>query len=266
MRSIRVMGFCGITFLSAAACENATSRGTNLTPSQPVAPQPQQQADPLEEFKKRTPSIIADYLRDHTIRKVQLGAGPSRLEGWLNTDIEPGPDALAYLDATQRFPFEDGSVHYIFSEHLIEHLTYEEGQGMIAEAYRVLAPGGRMRISTPDLMQFIALFDKNPSEDARAYIDGKRDWHQWPREPNAAAIILNLQLSSWGHRFMYDFATLSGALTRSGFHNPTEFEENVSNDPHLRELEERDTGVNARWSAYETMSIEVEKPRISTTH
>ena len=108
-------------------------------------------------------------MRGHQTRKVQLGAGSSRLEGWLNTDIEPG-DGLAYLDATKPFPFEDDSVHYIFSEHLIEHLTYDEGKAMMAEAHRVLAPGGKMRISTPNLTRFIELFDKTPSEEARAVL------------------------------------------------------------------------------------------------
>lgn len=203
-------------------------------------------------------------MQEHAIRKVQLGAGGSRLAGWLNTDIEPG-DGLAYLDATKRFPFADGSIHYIFSEHVIEHLTYDDGKGMMAEAYRVLAPGGKMRISTPDLMRFIDLFDENPSEAARDYLVGKRKWHEWPDEPNAAAIILNLQMSSWGHKFMYDLATLGASLQRVGFGNVREFEENISDDEHLRELEERDDGVTARWSAYETMSVEVEKPRAATT-
>ena len=92
---------------------------------------------------------------------------------------------------------------------------------MIAEAYRVLAPGGKMRVSTPNLMQFIALFDKNPSDEARAYMDGKLKWHRWPKEPNAAAIILNLQMSSWGHKFMYDFETLSGALVQRRISKPS---------------------------------------------
>jgi predicted SAM-dependent methyltransferase len=217
-----------------------------------------------EQFQKDSPGIIERYVRDHEIRKVQLGAGASRLKGWLNTDIEPG-DGLAYLDATKPFPFEDGSIHYIFSEHVIEHLTYEEGKTMIAEAFRVLAPGGRMRVSTPDMKQFIALFDPKPSDEARAYLDGKRMWHEWPNDANAATIILNLQMSSWGHKFMYDFDTLAGALSRAGFTSPEQFEENISNHDHLRDLEERDTGANARWSDYETMSVEAGKPASHTT-
>jgi predicted SAM-dependent methyltransferase len=221
--------------------------------------------DPAEEFKRNSASIITEYVRGHEIRKVQLGAGRSRLKGWLNTDIEAGGDGLAYLDATKRLPFDDGSIHYIFSEHVIEHLTYDEGKALFAEAYRVLAAGGKMRVSTPNLTQFIALFDKHPSDEAKAYIQGKLLWHEWPPAPNSAAIILNLQMSSWGHKFMYDVETLSAALLQEGFRNAQEFEENISNDEHLRNLEERDAGVNARWNDYETMSLEVEKPRASTT-
>jgi predicted SAM-dependent methyltransferase len=246
-----------LAILFTGGCDTATSTEQPLVPA-PPAP------TPVERFQNDSPAIIERYLREHPIRKVQLGAGGSRLAGWLNTDIEPG-DGLAYLDATKRFPFEDGSIHYIFSEHVIEHLTYEEGKAMMAEAYRVLAPGGKMRTSTPDLMRFIDLFDENPSEAARDYLIGKRKWHEWPDEPNAAAIILNLQMSSWGHKFMYDLTTLGASLQRVGFRNVREFEENASDDEHLRELEERDDGVTARWSAYETMSVEVEKPRADTT-
>jgi predicted SAM-dependent methyltransferase len=261
------MGLMRLIFLLAvgallAACDRTTA---NEQASAVAAPQTQQPTAAVEAFQKNSASLITEYVRRHDIRKVQLGAGNSRLAGWLNTDIEPGADGLAYLDVTERFPFEDGSIHYVFSEHLIEHLTYDEGKAMIAEAYRVLAPGGRMRISTPDLMQFIALFDEPPSDEARAYIDGKLKWHQWPAEPNAPAIILNLQMSSWGHKFMYDLPTLSASLVRAGFSGPQTFEENISNDVHLRGLEERDAGVNERWNNYETMSVEVEKPRRSQT-
>jgi len=249
-----------LAILFTAGCDRATAE------KQPIlAPQPTQApTSPLEQFQKNSAAVIERYMREHQTRKVQLGAGASRLQGWLNTDIEPG-DGLAYLDATKPFPFEDDSVHYIFSEHVIEHLTYDEGKAMIAEAHRVLAPGGKMRMSTPNLTRFIELFDKSPSEEAKAYLVGKRQWHEWPDEPNAAAIILNLQMSSWGHKFMYDVETLGASLQRVGFRNVRELEENISTDQHLRNLEERDSGVNARFSDYETMSVEAEKPRISTT-
>jgi predicted SAM-dependent methyltransferase len=245
--------------IASVACEGASTKPPQASPSAQTAP-----ADPADSFRRDTPALIDKYLEEHPVRKLQIGSGSSRLKGWLNTDIEPGTGGLAFLDATKRFPFEDGELHYIFSEHVIEHLSYDEGKFMVAEAYRVLAPGGKMRISTPDLARFIALFDKDPGEEARAYIVGKLAWREWPKDPNPAAIILNLQMSSWGHKFMYDVETLGAMLSRAGFRNLQEFEENISGDEHLRDLEARDTGVNKRWSDYETMSIEVEKPRATT--
>ena len=63
-----------------------------------------------------------------------------------------------YLDATQTFPLPDCSFDYIFSEHMIEHVTYQNGKRMILECYRVLKPGGLLRISTPDLSFLVDLY------------------------------------------------------------------------------------------------------------
>ena len=249
--------------LFAEEWREATSTQAN-DPAVHSTPAVGPEAEALATFKERSQAIIDEYMREQPVKRLQIGAGSSRRDGWLNTDIEPGA-GLAYLDASRRFPFDDGTFHYIFSEHVIEHLTYDEGKVMIAEAYRVLAPGGKMRLSTPNLTRFIQLFDDNPSEEAKAYLRGKVEWHQWPQDANRAAIILNLQMSSWGHKFTYDVETLGGALTRAGFENVREFEENISHDPYLRDLEARVGGMFERWSDYETMTIEVEKPRHTTT-
>ena len=127
-----------------------------------------------------SPRIISDYMKTTTVRKLQLGAGSNNIPGWLNTDIDVGPNQ-AYLDATKPFPFSDASIHYIFSEHVIEHLTYEQGLGMLKECRRVLVPGGKMRIVTPNLLKFIRLFQQPKTEAMRTYIDGKLAWHSWPR-------------------------------------------------------------------------------------
>lgn len=217
------------------------------------------------DFQQRSRATIDAYLRDHDVKKLQIGAGTARHEGWLNTDIEPG-DGLAFLDASKAFPIPDGVFHYVASEHVIEHLTFEQGTTMIAESYRILAPGGKVRIATPNLLRFIELFQPQRSDAATTFMNGKLRWHEWPREPSSPAIVLNLQLSSWGHKFTYDPATLEAALARAGFTSIQQFEMSASDDPVLKDFEARTTGVNAPTVRHETMVLQATKPDRKSTN
>jgi predicted SAM-dependent methyltransferase len=213
----------------------------------------------VSEFKQRSRAIIDAYLRDQPVKKLQIGAGTARHEGWLNTDIEPG-EGLAFLDASKPFPLPDGSFHYIASEHVVEHLSFADGATMLGESYRILAPGGKVRIATPNLLRFVELFDTSRSEAATNFMAGKLAWHEWPKEPSSPAIVLNLQLSSWGHKFTYDPATLTAALARAGFTSIEQFEMSESDDEVLKDFEARTSGVNAATVRHETMVIQATKP------
>ena len=116
--------------------------------------------------------IIDNYLSTHPEAKLQLGAGPNNMPGWLNTDIEPAP-GQAYLDATKPFPMPDRTFNYITSEHVFEHLSYENGRRMLQECYRILKPGGRLRIATPDLSKFVSLFSLQQTPEMTKYLDQK---------------------------------------------------------------------------------------------
>ena len=50
-----------------------------------------------------SPGIISAYLKQNSVRKLQIGAGPNNFTGWLNTDYTP-IRGQAYLDATAPFP------------------------------------------------------------------------------------------------------------------------------------------------------------------
>src|SRR5271157_5692881 len=52
---------------------------------------------------------IANYLKAHRVRKLQLAASNNLLPGWLNTDVFLNFDEVVYLDATRRFPFDDNT-------------------------------------------------------------------------------------------------------------------------------------------------------------
>ena len=104
------------------------------------------------------------YLASHRPAKLHLGAGPNILAGWLNTDVEPKGIGVYYLDAGKPFPIQDQAFDYIFNEHLIEHFTYRDGLRVLQECYRVLKPGGAIRIATPDMDKIIGLRTKEKND------------------------------------------------------------------------------------------------------
>jgi predicted SAM-dependent methyltransferase len=207
----------------------------------------------------RSQGLIRDYLQSHPVRKLQIGAGSNNLQGWLNTDIEP-EQGQAYLDATKPFPLPDQSIHFIFSEHVIEHLSYSDGLAMLKECHRVLAPGGKVRIATPNLQRFVNLFRQDKSDDLRRYMEGKLRWHAWPKNPSTECFILNLELREFGHRFVYDVETLRGSLTSAGLQPAGEFTPGQSDVAELKGVEGRQNSGVRDLNAYESMILQATRP------
>src|SRR5918994_2691666 len=111
-----------------------------------------------------------EYLSTHTLRKLHIGAGDDALAGWLNTDIDPGADDVFFLDATKPFPFNDNTFDYVYSEHMIEHISRRDASFMLNECRRVLKPSGIIRIATPDLQVIAGLYAGTGDPDKQYYI------------------------------------------------------------------------------------------------
>ena len=205
---------------------------------------------------RRAPDLVKAYLASHKVHKLQIGAGFVNLPGWLNTDIEPGPDQV-FLDATKRFPIPDGTIHYIFAEQLIEHLRYEDGLTMLRECYRVLAPGGKIRLTTPNLLKLIQLFEQQKTDQMQRYITEKVKSDEWPESRRPETMILNLQLRSFGHQFVYDPALLSDSMAQAGFQAIGEFAAGESDDTELRGIDFRKNSPFWRdMNDYESMALQ----------
>lgn len=210
--------------------------------------------------------IVRRYLRSADSRKLHLGAGPDHtLEGWLNTDVNPiGSRGVAYLDARKPFPFADCVWDYVQCEHMIEHLEYPAGIAMLRECFRVMKPGARIRIATPDLGVYVELFCKNGAERSdlqERYID----YHVGKFLPDigikSPCFVLNNEARNWGHEFLYDRETLAGGLETAGFVDLADFESGESDDEVFRGIESHGSVVgNEEMNRFETMVIEARKP------
>ena len=145
--------------------------------------------------------------------KLHLGCGRNLLEGWINTDFNTAKfQGSDFLDVTEKFPYDDNSVDYIFSEHMIEHLTYQEGKFMLEECFRVLKVGGKIRISTPDLKFLIDLYTDDKTDLQKRYIDYTVNHRAYNVSIGIDTFIINNFVRDWGHIFIYDKKILKTLL------------------------------------------------------
>lgn len=203
--------------------------------------------------------IVDRYLAGHAVRKLHIGSGSNLLDGWLNSDYFPKADGVLHLDARGRFPFPAGAFDYVFSEHMIEHIAYAKGARMLQECFRVLKPGGRLRISTPDLAFLTDLRRTDKSAVQHEYIRWSTQKFVKEAPFPGEAFVINNFVRRWGHLFIYDEPTLTAAFTSAGFADVRRCALNESPDPALRDLE-HERRMPPGFLRLETMSLEGVKP------
>jgi predicted SAM-dependent methyltransferase len=181
--------------------------------------------------------LIQDYLSATSVRKLHIGCGDRRLPGWLNSDFLPWRRDILQLDAARVFPLADGQFDYAFSEHMIEHIPYEAGLNMLRECHRVLKPGGRLRIATPNLEFLIDMYTEPKTELQVSYLHWARKSFTPHAPEQSDTFVINNFFRAWDHQFIYDEKTLRYALEVAGFANVERFPVNVSDTGDLAGLE-----------------------------
>ena len=183
---------------------------------------------------------------------VTAGAGNRTLPGWLNTDISW--HAHFYLDLTRPWPVPAGAVSRIYADNVIEHFTVSTARLVLQYAFAALAPGGRIRLATPDVGQTVRAYLYDPELTARHLERHRRVGY----EVHYPVDLLRVTFSECGHHlgFCYDLNALSSELQRAGFIDVERFLPGESNDPDLRNLEARMEPTEAATS----LIVEAQRP------
>lgn len=209
----------------------------------------------------RRPGEIKEYLDSHEIRMLNIGSGSNPLPGWLNTDLFPrSMPKPVLLDATRPLPLPDSSFDYIFTEHMIEHITFSHGLCLLSECHRVLKCGGRIRVATPDLHMLTGLSQREKTDLQRRYIHWSVDNFTPGAGMYQESFVINNFFRNWGHQFIYDQATLQTTLEKVGFVDVVRHAPGESDDEHLREIESHGKTVGSEEiNRFETMVLEARR-------
>ena len=150
-------------------------------------------------------------------------------DGWLNSDFIFTRLPVGFVcedwrtgryilrqDAGHRWPFEDNSFDGIYSEHMFEHILPMDGSTFLREMYRVLKPGGVLRVTTPDLEKYLMGYVNRKTDPflqehaARFPPMGKLG------PPYTAATVVNNIFRNYDHRWVYDFEEFAAVAVHAG--------------------------------------------------
>lgn len=162
--------------------------------------------------------------------RLNIGCGTAGIPGWVNIDNSPSillsrlpfgkqifqtpnwPSDVLRADVRKRIPFPNTSVSCVYSSHTFEHFTYEESRAVASECFRVLKPGGILRIVVPDLEILV-----------RDYLDGQSDplaSHKFISRLLLKASIREIVHAGAHHKQMFDERSLAHMLREAGFVRP----------------------------------------------
>ena len=212
----------------------------------------------IEYYAKKRDADIRHYLQNNDTKRLQIGCQDHPMKGWLNADINPMHDEVILMDATKRFPLPDNTFDTVFSEHMIEHIGFPEGQFMVNECYRIMKKNGIIRISTPNIKFLIDLYCEPKTQIQQEYIESSKRYFKDDRPLNDTIVINNF-FRDWGHQFIHDFKTLEYLLTQAGFKNVKQCEVYKSEHPILQNLEKHALELGEDFNQLESIIVEATK-------
>ncbi len=139
---------------------------------------------------------------------LNLGAGPRGIDDahWVNVDGAPDAGVRFLVDFQRPLPFDDATFDGVFSEHVLEHFSQDDGARLAAEVRRILRPGGVFRVIVPDAEFVLKRYFEAPEELVAERGEG-----------TAMEMVNSYFRQRYEHQFMYDWPTLEQTLRRAGF-------------------------------------------------
>ena len=155
---------------------------------------------------------------------------------------------VVHADVLAGLPYPDGSAERIYHAHVIEHLSRPQALRFLQECARLLAPGGVMRVTTPDLRQIVAAYEAGERGGPDAPMPADRfmqTLETYVDLPGARLqrVVRRNFATAYVHQWLYDAESLAQLLREAGLEPgpPLGFRE--GGFPDLDQLEIREQGL-----------------------
>ncbi len=163
------------------------------------------------------------------MNKLHCGAGPIHLEGWLNFDKGREHKHCEFHGDILQVHFDENYFDVIYASHFYEHLSFPyDAIECLIKFHRWLKPGGVLRLAVPDLELAVKAYLTTGDLKFLYGSDFKGYYHK-----DTKAERLNFFIKAWEHCFCYDYETLSGLFSDTGFKNIQRKQPNESLIPNF---------------------------------
>ena len=124
-------------------------------------------------------SVQGSVLRPSSRRLLlNLGCGVTFHPDWTNADLIPAAPDILRQDLEKTLCFAGDTFEGVYHSHVLEHLPKAAAESFLKECFRVLRPGGVLRVVVPDL-EVIARLYLQYCEEAWRRESGAAECHEW---------------------------------------------------------------------------------------
>lgn len=192
-------------------------------------------------FRNLIGIIISKKPSNNNLNKyLNLGCGAIYIDNWTNADFYRFRKIKLdwMLDIGKKWKCDSNFWDGIFSEHTLEHLTYEASITCFKECHRTLKTGGILRLSIPNIDLYIE------------HLSGKfqhKEFEQFPTKAESISYVTQ----NFGHKSTWNPELLISLLNEIGFKEVKQMEFFKSFN--------QDLCIEQEYKEWETMYIEAIK-------
>lgn len=138
--------------------------------------------------------------RNYQAMKLHLGCGRKHIPGFVHVDLADYPHVDFRVPVNQLTFAQENSVELIYASHVLEHFGRYEVDQLLREWFRVLQPGGVLRLAVPDFEAVVHRYEEigELSELIGLVCGGQRDQYDF-------------------HKMVFDERLLRQRLRKAGF-------------------------------------------------